>query len=120
MLLWLQGGMEHSLVFGLFMEHGPWTVKKDLTLRPRDYAWTDSYSVLYLDNPIGIGYSFTDNRTECYAQNQEQVAQTLYTFLTSFFQTFDNQKNNPFYIFGKQNLFKKKFSFNFDFFYSSR
>ncbi|XP_013864126.1 putative serine carboxypeptidase CPVL, partial [Austrofundulus limnaeus] len=59
-LLWLQGGPGGTSMFGLFVEHGPYVVYKNLTVGMRDFAWTSRYSVLYIDNPVGTGFSFTD------------------------------------------------------------
>jgi vitellogenic carboxypeptidase-like protein len=55
-LLWLQGGPGGSSLFGLFNEHGPFIVKKDLaTLLIRPTTWALTHNVLYIDNPVGTG-----------------------------------------------------------------
>ncbi|KAK4336777.1 hypothetical protein RND71_043864 [Anisodus tanguticus] len=52
-ILWLNGGPGASSLIGLFNELGPYVVQKDLNLTKREYAWTDEYSVLFVDNPVG-------------------------------------------------------------------
>uniref|UniRef100_A0A674P6Z5 Carboxypeptidase vitellogenic like n=1 Tax=Takifugu rubripes TaxID=31033 RepID=A0A674P6Z5_TAKRU len=71
-LLWLQGGPGGSSMFGLFVEHGPYVVYKNMTVGFRDFAWTSSYSILYVDNPVGTGFSFTDD-DRGFARNQDDV-----------------------------------------------
>ncbi|KAI3360949.1 hypothetical protein L3Q82_013157, partial [Scortum barcoo] len=99
-LLWLQGGPGGTSMFGLFVEHGPYVVYKNLTIGLRDYAWTSRYSVLYIDNPVGTGFSFTDD-DRGFAQNQDDVGRDLYSALTQFFQIFPEYQSNEFYATGE-------------------
>ncbi|XP_786169.3 probable serine carboxypeptidase CPVL [Strongylocentrotus purpuratus] len=99
-LLWLQGGPGGSSLFGLFAENGPFLVTKDLKLQPRKWAWTQKYSMLYIDNPVGTGFSFTQNDAG-YANNEEDVAVNLYSALTQFFQLFPKHQKNEFYATGE-------------------
>uniref|UniRef100_A0A8C1W132 Probable serine carboxypeptidase CPVL n=1 Tax=Cyprinus carpio TaxID=7962 RepID=A0A8C1W132_CYPCA len=99
-LLWLQGGPGGTSMFGLFVEHGPYFVHKNLTLGYRDFPWTSRYSVLYIDNPVGTGWSFTED-DRGFAQNQDDVGRDLYNALTQFFQIFSEFQPNPFYATGE-------------------
>ncbi|XP_068094770.1 LOW QUALITY PROTEIN: probable serine carboxypeptidase CPVL [Hyperolius riggenbachi] len=99
-LLWLQGGPGGTSMFGLFVEHGPYVVTKNLTLIPREFAWTNKYSMLYIDNPVGTGFSFTGN-DKGYAVNQDDVGRDLYSALTQFFQIFSEYQKNDFYATGE-------------------
>uniref|UniRef100_A0A8C8BSF4 Probable serine carboxypeptidase CPVL n=1 Tax=Oncorhynchus tshawytscha TaxID=74940 RepID=A0A8C8BSF4_ONCTS len=99
-LLWLQGGPGGTSMFGLFVEHGPYVVLKNLTVGYRDYPWTSRYSVLYIDNPVGTGFSFTDD-DRGFAQNQDDVGRDLYSALTQFFQIFSEYQSNDFYATGE-------------------
>ncbi|KAG8556327.1 hypothetical protein GDO81_018029 [Engystomops pustulosus] len=87
-------------MFGLFVEHGPYVVTKNLTLVHREFSWTNTYSVLYIDNPVGTGFSFTrDDRG--YVVNQDDVGRDLYSALTQFFQIFPEYQKNEFYATGE-------------------
>lgn len=88
-------------MLGLFQENGPYVVYPNLTVGQRPVAWTDKYSVLYVDNPVGTGFSYTDNRTACYAHSVDQVVDGVYTFLRSFFGYFSHLKSNPFIVTGE-------------------
>eukprot|EP00062_Callorhinchus_milii_P015095 gi/632964986/ref/XP_007898667.1/ PREDICTED: probable serine carboxypeptidase CPVL [Callorhinchus milii] len=99
-LLWLQGGPGGTSMFGLFVEHGPYVVAENLTLEARKVSWTSKYSMLYIDNPVGTGFSFTDKK-ECYAQNEDDVGRDLYSALIQFFQIFHEYQKNDFYATGE-------------------
>lgn len=99
LLLWLQGGPGCTSLFGLFNEHGPFFVVKG-KLRRRKYAWTNQYNLLYIDQPVGTGYSFT-NSSQGLIDNQEKVADHLYKALSQFFLLYPELKKNKFYITGE-------------------
>ncbi|XP_047704987.1 probable serine carboxypeptidase CPVL isoform X2 [Prionailurus viverrinus] len=99
-VLWLQGGPGGSSMFGLFVEHGPYIVTSNMTVRPREFSWITTFSMLYIDNPVGTGFSFTDD-PQGYAVNEDDVARNLYSALTHFFLLFPEYKNNDFYATGE-------------------
>ncbi|KAK9511226.1 hypothetical protein O3M35_005824 [Rhynocoris fuscipes] len=99
-VLWLQGGPGASSLFGLFSEIGPFYVKLQRGLKMRKYYWSQVLNVIFIDNPVGTGFSFTDNDAG-YATNQDAVARDLYSALTQFFQLFPQYRNNDFFIAGE-------------------
>ncbi|CAH1988590.1 unnamed protein product [Acanthoscelides obtectus] len=99
-LLWLQGGPGVSSLFGLLTENGPIMVNKKSQLEIREHTWTNNHSVLYIDNPVGAGFSFTDNDNG-YARNQTQVGNELYIALQQFFTLFPELRGNDFFITGE-------------------
>ena len=99
-LLWLQGGPGGTSMFGLFNEHGPYVINDNMTLEARLYTWSQKYHVVYIDNPVGTGFSFTD-KDEGYAKNEDDVAQNLYSALTQFFTLFPEYQQNDFYATGE-------------------
>uniref|UniRef100_A0A6J0SQL2 Probable serine carboxypeptidase CPVL n=1 Tax=Pogona vitticeps TaxID=103695 RepID=A0A6J0SQL2_9SAUR len=99
-LLWLQGGPGGTSMFGLFVEHGPYVVHMNLTLSERKFSWTSKYSVIYIDNPVGTGFSFIDDE-KGYAENQDDVGRDLYSALIQFFQLFPDYQKNDFYATGE-------------------
>jgi len=98
--LWLQGGPGGSSMYGLFVENGPFTVDADLNLVPRNLTWVNTHNMLYIDNPVGTGFSFTEDDAG-YATNEEDVGRDLYSALTQFFTLFDSYQSNDFYITGE-------------------
>ncbi|XP_040564947.1 probable serine carboxypeptidase CPVL isoform X2 [Lepeophtheirus salmonis] len=100
LLLWLQGGPGGSSLFGLFIEHGPFIITENLDVRERNTAWSLTHNIIYLDQPVGTGFSFT-KLDECYATNETDVAKDIYEMLFQFFQLFPETKSNEFYITGE-------------------
>lgn len=100
LLLWLQGGPGGSSLFGMFVENGPYSVNNDIKLVKKPITWNSKYSMLYIDNPVGTGFSFTDMDIG-YAKNEVDVARDLYSCLVQFFQVFHEQQQNDFYITGE-------------------
>ncbi|RXG73445.1 putative serine carboxypeptidase CPVL [Armadillidium vulgare] len=99
-VVWLQGGPGGSSLFGLFAENGPFYVNEEQHLLHRNYSWNYELNVLYIDNPVGTGFSFTD-REEGYARNEADVGRDLYSALTQFYQLFPELDNNDLYITGE-------------------
>nr|CAG8434478.1 10771_t:CDS:10 [Entrophospora candida]CAG8536382.1 346_t:CDS:10 [Entrophospora candida] len=56
---------------GVFLENGPWRINSDQTLRLIDGSWNEYANVLYVDQPVGTGFSFTDS--DGYLNNLTQV-----------------------------------------------
>lgn len=71
-VLWLNGGPGVSSLYGLFQENGPFFVNSEKKLEPREYSWHIDHNVIYIDNPIGTGFSFTESDSG-YATNQIDV-----------------------------------------------
>lgn len=99
-LMWLQGGPGLSSLYSVFNEHGPFTVDKHHWLVSRQHAWTSTHSILYVDNPVGAGYSFTGHN-DGYSSNQTAVGHNLYTAIVQFFELFPEYRENEFYVAGE-------------------
>lgn len=97
-VLWLQGGPGATSLIGLFGENGPFTVKNKHGLKLRKFSWTQNHNVIYIDNPVGTGYSFTNGG---YAQNETKVGEDLYSALIQFFTLFPELQKNDFFITGE-------------------
>jgi vitellogenic carboxypeptidase-like protein len=41
--------------------NGPFVVEKDLKVNLREFHWAKDFSMIYIDNPVGTGFSFTDD-----------------------------------------------------------
>jgi len=54
-VVWLQGGPGASSLYGLFGEHGPFSVDADAkTLLSREYRWTKDFNMLYIGTLLPI------------------------------------------------------------------
>ncbi|XP_049627996.1 retinoid-inducible serine carboxypeptidase [Suncus etruscus] len=97
LVMWLQGGPGGSSTgFGNFEEIGP----LDTNLQPRATTWLQSASLLFVDNPVGTGFSYV-NKSNAYAKDLAMVASDMLVLLKSFFSCHKDFQNIPFYIFSE-------------------
>ncbi|KAI6002116.1 Alpha/Beta hydrolase protein [Pisolithus albus] len=80
--LWLNGGPGCSSMIGLFQENGPCQVNPDgETTRLNPYSWNNVSNMIYIDQPIGTGFSYgtdTVNSTEAAAPFVWKAFQVLF------------------------------------------
>ncbi|XP_037042480.1 venom serine carboxypeptidase-like [Bradysia coprophila] len=101
LILWLQGGPGESALYGLFTEHGPFKIDSSLKkLNYRNESWTTTHSMLYLDSPVGAGFSFTEGDNG-YARNENDVARNVYDGLLQFFKLFPEYRARDFFVAGE-------------------
>jgi vitellogenic carboxypeptidase-like protein len=100
LLLWLQGGPGGSSLFGLFVENGPLMVDEHGEVQERNITWNSDYAMVFFDNPVGTGYSFTGNDAG-YSTNEVEVGENLYRCLVQFLTVFSELKDVDFYITGE-------------------
>lgn len=99
LVLWLTGGPGCSSELALFVENGPFTVKSDLSLEKNPFSWNSKANLLYIDQPLGTGFSTVDPKNP--VMDEETVAQDIYEFLVKFIVSFPEFKGRDFYIFGE-------------------
>jgi len=100
-VIWLQGGPGGSSMFGLLKLHGPILTGTDengsFGVRDNPYSWHRKHNMLYIDNPVGAGFSFSNKLPE----TQDEVSQNLYNMLQQWYKMFPMYQSNPFYPFGE-------------------
>jgi len=100
-LLWLQGGPGCSGMIGNFFELGPWRIEgPDLRLHQNAAPWNRVFGVLFLDSPIGSGFSIAPSEDHI-PTNQEEVAKDLYAALQAFFNLNPLFRGRPFLLAGE-------------------
>jgi len=97
-VLWMTGGPGCSSELALFFENGPYTVQDNLTLSTNPYSWNKFANLLYIDQPVGTGFSTAN---EDYVTDETQVAEEMFVFLTKFFKKYPQYAKNDFYIVGE-------------------
>ena len=66
----------------------------------RDVAWSRDFNMLYIDNPVGTGFSFTRSDAG-YVTTEEEVGRDLFEALQQFFTVFTEYADNEFYVSGE-------------------
>lgn len=93
LLIWLNGGPGCSSMDGLFLENGPLSLippasdgsKSDWTIQINDHSWHKAPAyVLYIDQPVGTGLSFSKKKQYC--KNDQEVNVDFFFFLQNFLQ----------------------------------
>lgn len=97
LILWLQGGPGGSSTgIGNFEILGP----LDSDLNPRNFTWIKTHNVLFVDNPVGTGYSYVDD-LELLTEDNAQIARDLVELLRGFYKKLPQFKTVPLHIFGE-------------------
>nr|XP_008195883.2 PREDICTED: retinoid-inducible serine carboxypeptidase-like [Tribolium castaneum] len=91
LIIWLQGGPGMPASgFGNFLEIGP----LDANFQGREGSFIENFNVLFIDNPVGVGFSYiSDNETRM-VTNGGMEAKPLD-------ETHPEFKNVPLYVFGE-------------------
>lgn len=98
LVLWLNGGPGCSSLDGFVYEHGPWLFASNSTeLEVNPYSWNANASVLYLESPVGVGFSNGTNLT----YNDTLTAQDNDRAVRQFLLKFPEYISNDFYITGE-------------------
>uniref|UniRef100_A0A0K8SZ92 Carboxypeptidase n=1 Tax=Lygus hesperus TaxID=30085 RepID=A0A0K8SZ92_LYGHE len=99
-ILWLQGGPGVSSMYGALRLNGPYRLELGKPLTFNNYTWANHAHMLYIDNPVGTGFSFTRS-SNGYSRNETHVGHNLYLALIQFFKLFPNLQRNPLIIAGE-------------------
>jgi len=93
--IWLQGGPGASSTgYGNFEELGPVDLYGDW----RSYTWVKDMNVLFIDNPVGSGFSYVDNTAHFTATNKE-IALDLVELMKGFYSLHPEFEEVPLHIF---------------------
>lgn len=100
LVIWLTGGPGCSSELALFYENGPYKINDDLSLKKNEYSWNSKANLLYVDQPVGTGFSHAKNPTH-YARNEKMVASNFYRFLLKFIAKYPSLHGRALYITGE-------------------
>ncbi|KAI9874851.1 MAG: hypothetical protein M1830_009184 [Pleopsidium flavum] len=98
LIIWLNGGPGCSSLEGLTSENGPLSFVGNATAPVANpYSWTKLANVLYLDQPVGAGYSAGPNQ----ATDNADVVEDFYNWLKAFYAVFPGLKSKNTYLMGE-------------------
>ncbi|KAJ1384073.1 Serine carboxypeptidase, serine active site [Sesbania bispinosa] len=99
-VIWLTGGPGCSSAIALFYENGPFKIASDLSLVWNDYGWDKASNILFVDQPIGTGFSYSSDDSDI-PHDEDGVSNDLYDFLQEFFKAHPEFVKNNFFITGE-------------------
>ncbi|MCJ1485953.1 hypothetical protein MMC06_006129 [Schaereria dolodes] len=98
LIIWLNGGPGCSSLEGLTTENGPLAFYgESYTPASNQYSWTKLANVLYIDQPVGAGFSSGSSQ----AMDNTQVTQEFYAWLKAFYDVFPGLKSKNTYLMGE-------------------
>ncbi|TIB12642.1 hypothetical protein E3P89_00809 [Wallemia ichthyophaga] len=102
-IFWFNGGPGCSSFDALMMEVGPFNLIKDdnhqLRLKEKDYGWHEYANIVFIDQPVGTGFSYA--QTDSYVRELDQAADQFLNFLNNFYEIFPDLANSDTYISGE-------------------
>jgi len=103
LVLWLNGGPGcSSFGLGAFEEIGPFRVDTDgKTLCPNPYSWTTAANLLFLESPVGVGFSYAVNEEVYKTMGDNMTATDSLAFLLRWLDRFPEYKGRDFFIMGE-------------------
>ncbi|XP_010483821.1 PREDICTED: serine carboxypeptidase-like 49 [Camelina sativa] len=99
-VIWLTGGPGCSSELAVFYENGPFKITNNMSLTWNEYGWDQVSNLLYVDQPVGTGFSFTTDKSDI-RHDETGVSNDLYDFLQAFFTEHPKLAKNDFYITGE-------------------
>ena len=82
---WFNGGPGCSSMIGLFQENGPcqfYNGSSEPSLNP--YSFNNFANMLYIDQPVGVGFSYGNDSVDSTVSAAPQVWALLQAFYTQF------------------------------------
>ncbi|KAL6883575.1 hypothetical protein ACP4OV_010989 [Aristida adscensionis] len=106
LMLWLTGGPGCSVLTALAYEIGPLSFNQSSSyvdglpkLVYKQESWTKVSNVIFLDSPVGAGFSYSETEQGYQSSDSKAVNQVL-TFLNKWFDEHPEFLSNPLYIAG--------------------
>ena len=98
LIIWLNGGPGCSSLNGFLQENGPIVyINEGDTPAPNPYSWLNAGNVVWLEQPVGTG--FTTGKST--VQNEDDVGKQVAGFLDNFYATFPELKGKKLYLTGE-------------------
>ena len=97
LVFWLTGGPGCSSEVAVFYENGPFFINENLSLRINENSWNEISNMVYIDQPVGTGFS-TATRL---VTNEGEIAADFFTFLLGFMDKYPEFISRPLYITGE-------------------
>ncbi|KAL3626635.1 Serine carboxypeptidase-like 26 [Castilleja foliolosa] len=103
LLLWLNGGPGCSSIgFGAALELGPLKVaQKGDALEFNHHAWNKEANLLFVESPVGVGFSYTNTPDDFKHLDDKFVAEDTYNFLVKWLNKFPQYKGREFFVSGE-------------------
>ncbi|KAJ6738115.1 CARBOXYPEPTIDASE [Salix koriyanagi] len=91
-----------SIGYGATQEIGPFIVDTNgHGLKYNPYSWNKEANMLFLESPVGVGFSYSNTTNDYHIIGDEFTANDSYAFLHKWFLMFPSYRKRAFYIAGE-------------------
>lgn len=97
LVFWTNGGPGCSGLIGFMTEQGPFRPDANGNLLQNDFAWNKISNMVFLEQPVGVGFSYSDNKDD-YKIGDDQAAQDNLATILAFLVKFPQYNNTPLFI----------------------
>eukprot|EP00238_Polyblepharides_amylifera_P001590 CAMPEP_0196571802 /NCGR_PEP_ID=MMETSP1081-20130531/1939_1 /TAXON_ID=36882 /ORGANISM="Pyramimonas amylifera, Strain CCMP720" /LENGTH=553 /DNA_ID=CAMNT_0041888893 /DNA_START=167 /DNA_END=1828 /DNA_ORIENTATION=+ len=98
-MLWTNGGPGCSGLIGFMTEQGPFRpTAKGEALELNDYNWNKLVNIFFIEQPAGVGYSYSLDESDYLDMGDVKAAKDNYNAIVAFFKKFPQFKPHDFYI----------------------
>jgi len=97
-ILWTNGGPGCSGLLGFGTEFGPFYFQGDGTLALNPHTWNSIANIVYMEQPVGVGFSYSNNPDVDYITGDDRAKMDNFKVIQEFFKRFPERKSNDFYI----------------------
>ncbi|DBA94519.1 hypothetical protein WJX77_001353 [Trebouxia sp. C0004] len=99
-VLWMTGGPGCSSELAVFYENGPYHINPDLSLERSEYGWDTNSNMIFVDQPINTGFSYSDDpRDRVFSEHT--VAEDMLDFLQAFLEVHPEMADRDFFVTGE-------------------
>ena len=98
LIFWTNGGPGCSGLLGFGTEHGPFYFSQEGELSPNKYSWNQLANIIYVEIPVGVGFSYSNHRKDYTHANDKQTTTDSYWVIEKFLERFSEYRSNDFYI----------------------
>ncbi|KAJ8724452.1 hypothetical protein PYW08_015926 [Mythimna loreyi] len=97
LIIWIQGGPGFAASgIGNFAEIGPF----NMDMQPRNHTWVKERNVLFIDHPVGTGFSYVTNNS-LLVKTDREMAMDLARTIKVFFRRHKEFRKTPTYLFSQ-------------------
>jgi carboxypeptidase C (cathepsin A) len=97
LVFWTNGGPGCSGLIGFMTEQGPFRPDESGNIYPNEYAWNKIANMVFLEQPVGVGFSYSDNKDD-YKIGDDQAAKDNLATILGFLTKFPEFADSPLYI----------------------
>ena len=97
LVFWTNGGPGCSGLIGFMTEQGPFRPDAFGNIYPNEYAWNKVANMVFLEQPVGVGFSYSDNKDD-YQIGDDQAAKDNLATILGFLTRFPKFAQTPLYI----------------------